>query len=163
HLSYRELTAMPAVEQFMTLECVSNKIGGHLISNAKWTGVRLRDLLNRAGVRPGAVEVVSRAVDGFADSVPIDDALAPTTLVAFGGDRGISRVEVSTDGGHTFSDAELKTPLSRFTWRQWRFRFTPRTGAHAVILVRATDGAGRTQTSAVTPPEYSGATGLDGV
>src|SRR6266536_3131673 len=76
-LSYRQLIAMPAVEQFLTLECVSNKIGGPLISTAKWTGVRLRDLLDRAGVRAGAVEVVSRSVDGFADSVPIDDALAP--------------------------------------------------------------------------------------
>ncbi len=243
-LSYRQLTAMPAVEQFLTLECVSNKIGGPLISTAKWTGVRLRDLLDRAGVRAGAVEVVSRSVDGFADSVPIDDALAPPTLVAFGmngtqlprahgfparilvpgyfgmkqpkwlgsievvarpflgyweqrgwikeavvktmsridtpqdgevngavtvagiafaGDRGISRVEVSTDGGRTFADAELKTPLSELTWRQWRFRFTPAPGGRAAILVRATDGRGRTQTSAVTPPEYSGATGLDGV
>jgi hypothetical protein len=82
--------------------------------------------------------------------------------IAFAGDRGISRVEVSVDGGRTFADAELRTALSEFTWRQWRFRFTPPAGQTA-ILVRATDGGGRTQTSAVTPPEYSGATGWHGV
>jgi len=244
-LTYRELTSMPAVEQYMTLECISNRIGGHLISNAKWTGVRLRDLLQRAGVKAGALEVVSTSVDGFADSVPFDDAMAPETIVAYGmngnmlprahgfparilvpgyygmkqpkwlgqvqvvdrpfngyweqrgwikeavvrtmsrvdtpknhasvdgsvtvagvafaGDRGISRVEVSVDGGSTFAEADLKTALSNLTWRQWKFRFRPKAGSKTRIVVRATDGTGATQTSEVTPPEYSGATGWHGV
>jgi DMSO/TMAO reductase YedYZ molybdopterin-dependent catalytic subunit len=244
-IGYGELTSMPAVEQYMTLECISNKTGGHLISNAKWTGVPLRDLLSRAGVRKGALEVVSTSVDGFADSVPFEDATAPTTIIAYGmngsmlprghgfparilvpgyygmkqpkwlgsvrvvgkpfagyweqrgwikeavvrtmsridtpknhssvggeaavagiafaGDRGIKRVEVSVDGGNTFADADLKTALSEFTWRQWKFRFTPKPGTDMRIVVRATDGTGATQTSEVTPPEYSGATGWHGV
>lgn len=59
-------------------------IGGDLISNAKWTGVPLRDLLGRAGVRPGAVEVVSRSIGGYSDSIPIEDAMRPDSLVAIG-------------------------------------------------------------------------------
>jgi len=72
-------------------------------------------------------------------------------------------VEVSTDGGRTFRDASLKSALSDFTWRLWRFSFTPARSGELEILVRATDGSGATQTSAVTPPEYSGATGWHGV
>jgi hypothetical protein len=83
--------------------------------------------------------------------------------IAFAGDRGISKVEVSTDGGKTFSQAELKTALSDLTWRQWRFQFKPAAQGSTRIFVRATDGQGRTQTSEVTPPEYSGATGWHGV
>jgi hypothetical protein len=83
--------------------------------------------------------------------------------IAFAGDRGISRVEVSVDDGATFADARLKTPLSELTWRQWRFRFVPAGSGQTTLLVRATDGRGATQTSEVTPPEYSGATGWDGV
>jgi hypothetical protein len=83
--------------------------------------------------------------------------------IAFAGDRGIKRVEVSVDGGNTFADADLKTALSEFTWRQWKFRFTPKPGTDMRIVVRATDGTGATQTSEVTPPEYSGATGWHGV
>jgi hypothetical protein len=91
------------------------------------------------------------------------DGAATVAGIAFAGDRGISRVEVSVDGGSTFADAEMKTPLSEFTWRQWRYRFVPPPGSGARIVVRATDGTGATQTSEVTPPEYSGSTGWDGV
>src|SRR3990172_2826607 len=48
-LSYAQLRALPAVEQFQTLECISNEVGGDLISNARWKGVRLRDVLQHAG------------------------------------------------------------------------------------------------------------------
>src|SRR5207247_2662546 len=83
-LTYQQLKAMRAVEQFQTLECISNFVGGDLISTAKWTGIPMPDLLERAGVRPGAVEVVSWSVDGFADSVSLATAMRRTTLVAIG-------------------------------------------------------------------------------
>ena len=44
-INYKELRDMSSVEQFATLECVSNKIGGDLISTAIWKGVRLKDIL----------------------------------------------------------------------------------------------------------------------
>jgi DMSO/TMAO reductase YedYZ molybdopterin-dependent catalytic subunit len=241
-LRYRELRSMPAVEQFLTLECISNKVGGKLISTARWVGVPLRDLLRRAGVRPGAVEVVSRSVDGYADSIPLVDAMGTGTLIAFGmngrvlprehgfparllapgfygmkqpkwlgsievvdrpfrgyweargwikqavvktmsridtprpggsvgpvitvagvafaGDRGISRVEVSVDGGRTWSEALLEPELSPYSWRRWFYRFRPQPAGQIEILARATDGTGAVQTRAVSPPEYSGSTGL---
>lgn len=83
-LTYDQLRAMPAVEQFQTLECISNEIGGDLISNARWKGVRLRDVLQRAG-GPGAkaVKVAFRCADGYTESLPLVDALMPTTLLAY--------------------------------------------------------------------------------
>lgn len=51
-LTYDELRTMPSVEQVQTLECISNEVGGDLISNAKWRGVRLRDVLMRVGGDP---------------------------------------------------------------------------------------------------------------
>ena len=41
-LTYEQLVALPSVEEFITLECISNEVGGDLISNAKWKGVSLR-------------------------------------------------------------------------------------------------------------------------
>jgi DMSO/TMAO reductase YedYZ molybdopterin-dependent catalytic subunit len=83
-LTYDELRAMPAVEQLQTLECISNEVGGDLISNAKWKGIRLRDLLARAGgAAPTAVKVAFRCADGYSESIPIGDAVNPTTLLAY--------------------------------------------------------------------------------
>lgn len=82
--TYEELRALPAVEQFQTLECISNEVGGDLISTAKWRGVRLRDLLMRAGgPAPTAVKVSFRCADGYSESIPIGDAINPTTVLAY--------------------------------------------------------------------------------
>jgi DMSO/TMAO reductase YedYZ molybdopterin-dependent catalytic subunit len=83
-LTYDELLAFPLVEQHATLACISNPVGGDLISTATWTGARLADLLARARPSDGAVEVVFRAIGGYSDSIPIDDAIRPVTLVAVG-------------------------------------------------------------------------------
>lgn len=63
--------------------CISNGVGGGLQSNAMWTGVPLTELLSTAGLQEGAVEVLVTAVDGYSDSVSIDKAMDPTTLVAY--------------------------------------------------------------------------------
>jgi DMSO/TMAO reductase YedYZ molybdopterin-dependent catalytic subunit len=240
-LTYEELLTQPLVEQYATLECISNPVGGDLISTTRWTGVRLADLLHRASVSDGAVEVVFHAIGGYADSIPLTDAMRPVTLiivgmngmtlprehgyparvlapgyygmkqpkwlesievvqtpfqgywerrgwikaaivrtmsrvdaldengspgyvvagVAFAGDRGIERVEVSTDEGSTWADAELEPALSGLTWRRWRFPFDP-AGA-AAVLVRATDGDGAVQVSTPQDPHPSGATGYQRV
>src|SRR5207249_2921889 len=59
-ITYEQIKAMPAVEEYATLQCVSNKIGGDLISTALWKGVRLKDLLSRAQLRPGAKYIAFR-------------------------------------------------------------------------------------------------------
>ena len=58
------------VEQYVTLACVSNEVGGDLVGNALWQGVHLRDVLARAGVQPGATQIVGRSVDGFTVGFP---------------------------------------------------------------------------------------------
>ena len=85
-LSYGELLAMPLVERYVTLSCVSNEVGGDLVGNAKWTGVHLRDLLDRAGVRSGATQVVGRAFDGWTAGFPTDwlDGPGAGAMVAVG-------------------------------------------------------------------------------
>jgi DMSO/TMAO reductase YedYZ molybdopterin-dependent catalytic subunit len=76
-LTYGELVAMPLHEQYVTIACVSNEVGGNLVGNARWTGVRLKELLERAGVHPEATQIVGRAVDGFTVGFPTAHALAP--------------------------------------------------------------------------------------
>jgi len=82
-LSYEELLDLEAVEQLHTLECISNEIGGDLAGTTLWTGVPLRDLLERAGVKAGAFDVVLRSVDDYADSIPLAKAQDPRTVVAY--------------------------------------------------------------------------------
>ena len=82
-LTYDQLLDLEAVEQMHTLECISNNVGGDLISTALWTGVPLRDLLARAQVKPNAYDVVFTSVDGYTDSIPIAKAMDERTLVAY--------------------------------------------------------------------------------
>ena len=74
-LSYAELLAMPHIEADITLACVSNEVGGGLVGNARWQGVPLHSLLERAGVQDGAEQVIGRAVDGFTAGFPTRTAL----------------------------------------------------------------------------------------
>lgn len=63
--------------------------------------------------------------------------------IAFAGDRGISRVEVSTDDGTSWADAELEPTLSELSWTRWRFDWSlMRTGLHT-IRAHAWDETGR--------------------
>jgi len=84
-LSHADLLAGPLVERDITLCCVSNEVGGKLVGTARWTGVRLADLLARAGVAPAATQVVGRSVDGFSVGFPVPVALdGRDALVAVG-------------------------------------------------------------------------------
>ena len=74
-LTYAELLALPHIEADVTLSCVSNEVGGGLVGNARWQGVLLADLLERAGVSRGATQVLGRSVDGFTAGFPTQVAL----------------------------------------------------------------------------------------
>jgi DMSO/TMAO reductase YedYZ molybdopterin-dependent catalytic subunit len=71
-LTYDELIALPIIEQYVTIACVSNDVGGGLVGNAKWTGVALRDVLDVAGVQPAADQLVGRSVDGWTAGMPVE-------------------------------------------------------------------------------------------
>ena len=247
-LSYDDLLSLPTREADITLSCISNEVGGGLISNARWTGVLLSDVLNEAGMSPEKItsaseQLVGRSADDWTSGFPTYLALdGREALVAFGmndeelplkhgypvrlvvpglygyvsatkwlteieltdwgfdaywikrgwskegpiltqsridtvkdGDtlsagtvqiggiawaphRGIERVEVSTDGGETWSDASLAAQLDIDAWRQYVYDWEAQPGEHT-LKVRATDGEGETQTKTEAPPHPSGATG----
>jgi DMSO/TMAO reductase YedYZ molybdopterin-dependent catalytic subunit len=73
-ITYRfaDLQRFRAVEKLVTLTCVSNPVGGDLISNAAWTGYPVRDLLADAGVHPDADMVLSTSIDGFTAGTPVE-------------------------------------------------------------------------------------------
>jgi DMSO/TMAO reductase YedYZ molybdopterin-dependent catalytic subunit len=257
-LSYEEIKSMPAIEEFVTLECISNKIGGDLIGTALWKGIRLKDILEKAKILPGVKYIVFRCSDGYDVGIPLNKGLMNETIlayemnlapltskhgfpiraivpglygmmnpkwiteielvdkvyegywqrngwsniaeyntgssivipgqapirnrfrnldenftinsssankrvpiagIAFGGDKGISKVEVSTDGGITWKSAKIKEPLSRYTWILWTTGFVPEKVENYKIIVRATDKNGEVQSSELNNPFPDGATG----
>jgi DMSO/TMAO reductase YedYZ molybdopterin-dependent catalytic subunit len=102
-LSLKQVQALPQVEIAAVNQCSGNsrglfgprvpgaQWGNGAIGNALWTGVRLRDLLERAGVAPGAVQVQFAGLDRppgdapwFAKSLTIDHARADEVIVAYG-------------------------------------------------------------------------------
>ena len=258
-LTYDEIRRMPSVEEYATLECVSNKIGGDLISTAIWKGIKLKDLLAKAKVKSGAKYIAFRCTDGYDVGIPLENGLmdgtilaydmnlapltakhgfpvraivpglygmmnpkwiteielvdsvyegywqrngwtnnadihttsttvipgqaevrnrfrkldemqkivpgqkAPIAGIAFGGDRGISKVEVSIDGGATWKSAVIKNPLSQYTWVLWTAGSTPAGSENYKIIVRATDKTGQVQTAEFNEPFPDGATGYQTV
>ena len=87
--TYDELLGMPLYEQYVTIACVSNEVGGGLVGNALWTGVRLKDVLEAAGIQPGASQIVGRSVEGFTVGFPTEWATAPERepMIAVGMNR----------------------------------------------------------------------------
>ncbi len=231
-MNYDQIKAMNSIEQYATLSCVSNKLGGDLVSTALWKGVRLRDILSKAQVKPGVKYIVFRCFDGYDVGIPIESGLMDGTIlaynmnnnplpndhgyplraivpgfygmmnpkwiteielvdstyegfwqrkgwtnngndniyssivtigrqdirnrfphlvndnlamgktsqiagIAYAGDRGISKIEVSTDGGKSWKSAIVKDPLSKYTWVLWTSGFTPKVNGNYKIIVRA--------------------------
>jgi DMSO/TMAO reductase YedYZ molybdopterin-dependent catalytic subunit len=255
--TYDELKAMPSVSEYATLECISDKIEGDLISTAYWKGVSLKSILDKAQVLPEAIYIVFRCSDGYDVGIPIDrglmdgtilayemngaplptehgfpvraivpglygmmnakwitdielvdkvyegfwqrrgwannakyqthskivfpgDALrnrfeqlstndatigskSPIAGIAFAGDRGISKVEVSTDGGNTWQTASIKDPLSSNSWVLWALNWIPQNKGKYNIVVRATDKAGNIQTAEIRDNYPNGSTGYHSV
>jgi DMSO/TMAO reductase YedYZ molybdopterin-dependent catalytic subunit len=257
--TYDELKAMPSTSEFATLECISNKIDGDLISTAYWKGVSLKSILDKAQVLPEAIYIAFRCSDGYDVGIPIDrglmdgtilayemngvplpaehgfpvraivpglygmmnakwitdielvdrvyegfwqrrgwannakhqthskiafpgDALrnrfeelstttnataigskSPIAGIAFAGDRGISKVEVSTDGGNTWQSASIKDPLSSNSWVLWALDWIPQNKGKYNIVVRATDKAGSIQTAEIRDNYPNGSTGYHSV
>jgi len=80
--------------------------------------------------------------------------------MAFGGDRGISKVEVSSDNGETWDDAEITKPGTKLSWSLWSYQWVPDEEGETMLVVRATDGNGNLQISEYRDQVPDGATGL---
>ncbi|HEX2131513.1 MAG TPA: molybdopterin-dependent oxidoreductase [Actinophytocola sp.] len=85
-LDFAAVRDRPLVERPITMACVSNEVGGSLISTANFIGIPLRDVLLEAGVRPGADQLLSTSVDGFTAGSPVEAVLDPDrgALLAIG-------------------------------------------------------------------------------
>ena len=80
--------------------------------------------------------------------------------MAFGGDRGIWKVEISDDDGETWDEAEITQPGTKISWSLWSYRWTPDEEGETTVVVRATDGEGKLQISEYRDQVPDGATGL---
>ena len=244
---FQDLMGFKPTTQETTLMCISNGLDAGLISNAVWKGLPLRDLLDQAGVLSGAAQVRLHGVDNYTDTIPLEKAMAPTTLlayemngaplpdrhgyplrvivpgyfgekhvkwltrievtdanakgfyeaqgwgpdfitptrsridmpddwafvslgkltapievkgIAFGGDRGISRVELSFDDGQIWSDAEIYYSGGNLAWSLWKAQWTPAAAGDYALVVRATDGDGDVQEWEEDRGPFSGVSGL---
>ena len=260
--TFHELTALPAVEQETTMQCISYGVGSGLISNAVWKGVPLPTLLAMVKPKADSARVLFHAADGFFETFPLSKANEMTTLVAwemngeplpprhgfpmrlivpgiygernpkwvtrleflskddprlkinrhgiegvgfyteqgwgpnifvpttsridapqvdggefadsftvgekvefrgmaYGGDKGISKVELSTDGGQTYAAAEIYAPGTKISWSLWRYEWMPSQPAEEIrVFVRAVNGEGERQIEQFRDQVPHGALGL---
>lgn len=82
-LTLEEIRAMPATIDINALQCISNEVGGSLIGNGEWKGVFLKDLLERAGVQPGAVDLKFTCADDYTESITIEKALSSDVRLVY--------------------------------------------------------------------------------
>jgi len=244
---FQDLKGFNQVEQETTLMCISNGLEAGLISNAVWKGITRRDLIDPAGPMADARRVRLFGVDNYTDTIPLEKALDPTTLlawemngrslpdrhgyplraivpgyfgekhvkwltrieltgdnvkgfyetqgwgpdfmtptrsridapdhesrfslgqlsgpievkgIAFGGDRGISRVEISDDDGETWTDGNVHYPGTKLTWALWTYQWRPDGPDDYTLVVRATDGEGAVQEWEEDRSPFSGVTGF---
>ena len=263
-LSYDDVRALPSVEAAVTLECAGNsrsyvappaeglQFRHGAVGTAIWKGVRVADILAKADVREGAVEVLFEAADfgeeeeegetlelSYARSLPLSKATDPGTMVvyemnggplspahgyplrlvvpgwygmasvkwlssikvleqpfegffqsrryvhisegetapadqvgviqvkslithprhgevvgpgsytvrgfAWSGEGEVASVDVTTNGGHSWSQARLVGEMSQGAWRGWEFPWTASRPGHFILQARASDTSGNTQ------------------
>jgi DMSO/TMAO reductase YedYZ molybdopterin-dependent catalytic subunit len=131
--------------------------------NPKWlTRVELTDhfvggLYSDQGWYNGPLHTISR-IDHPADPLPAGKAVE-VGGIAFAGNRGIQKVEVSTDDGQSWNVASLQTPLSEDSWVFWAWQWTPTQRGSYTLVCRATDGTGAVQTSHAQGTVPNGGTG----
>ena len=80
--------------------------------------------------------------------------------MALGGDRGISKVEISPNDGETWDDVKITQPGTKLSWSLWSYIWTPDKEGEVALVVRATDGDGKAQISEYRDQVPDGATGL---
>ena len=243
--NYTELQKLPSTSRAITMECISNGIGGHLMSTAVWQGVTLNTLLEQhGGAQSTARYVAFHSMDDYTTSLPLKEVLeadpilawrmngvvlpqrhgfplrvimpgrygeeSPKWLtrveltdhfvgglysdqgwyngelrmtsridrptgrisagrtvevggVAFAGIHGIQKVEVSTDNGRTWQQANLQPALSKDSWVLWTWQWKPAGPGKYNLVVRATDDQGQLQTGTFQRTVPNGGAGYHNV
>lgn len=82
-LKWNDMLALTQVELQHTLECIGNPVGGRLLGNVNWKGVRLRDVLNLAGPTSAGDHLLMSSADEYYTSVPLELALDESSMLAF--------------------------------------------------------------------------------
>ena len=82
-LNYEDITGMESVTTMRTLKCIGDPIGAEQMSNAMWTGVPLRNILDKVGIKTEAKVLVFRCADGYHTAVPMDRALREEVLLVY--------------------------------------------------------------------------------
>ncbi len=133
--------------------------------NPKWlTRIELTDhfvggLYSDQGWYNGPLHTTSRIDSPLPGEHIASGHAFPMAGLAFAGNRGIQKVEVSTDGGKSWNVVTLQPPLSQDTWVLWNWQWTPLLPGSYTLAVRATDGTGELQTSHKQGTVPNGATG----
>ncbi len=78
------IKSLPKYDDVRTLECIGNPVGGNLIGNMEWNGIRLKDLLAKLKIDPKATHVNFQAADGYYTSVELDWLMQDETMLAYG-------------------------------------------------------------------------------
>jgi DMSO/TMAO reductase YedYZ molybdopterin-dependent catalytic subunit len=240
--TYEEIRALPPYETALTLECISNPVGGRFIGNAVWKGTLLKPLVERAQVLPEAEYGVFYATEGYTSGHPLERFDDPANFLAYdingeplprahgfplrvlmpgrygmkmpkwltriefvdkeylgfwerqgwsnvgdrhtqavvddphntakisgpnfvitgyaiGGKNGVSKVEISLDGGDWEEVEIFSNPMPLQMWAFWKYVWKNPSKGKRTVKVRATDGSGNVQTSIEKPELPDGATG----
>jgi DMSO/TMAO reductase YedYZ molybdopterin-dependent catalytic subunit len=131
--------------------------------NPKWlTRIELTDhfvggLYADQGWYNGPLHTITR-IDRPAGHIPFNHSIE-IGGIAFAGNRGIQKVEVSVDGGISWNTAKLNPPLSEDSWVLWTWQWKPILPGQYTIIARSTDGTGQVQTNQKQGTVPNGATG----
>jgi hypothetical protein len=110
-LSLADLKNFPMVDQYATLTCISNLVGGDLIGTTLFQGARLKDVLETAQFNPKAIDIKFTGVDGYTESLPIQAALDPETLLCYNmGSQPLTRAHGSPLRLYTPGRYGIKNP-----------------------------------------------------
>jgi DMSO/TMAO reductase YedYZ molybdopterin-dependent catalytic subunit len=82
-LDLNTIKSLSMAEVYATLECISNPVSGDLISTTLFQGARLKDVLDRAKLKPEAVDIKFTCIDGYTESLPLEAAQDPDTLLCY--------------------------------------------------------------------------------
>jgi hypothetical protein len=110
-LSLTDLKAFPQVNQYGTLECISNPVGGDLIGTTLFQGARLKDVLDKSGLEESVFDIKFTCVDGYSESLPVQAAMHPETLLCHSmGNQPLTKKHGSPIRLYTPSRFGMKNP-----------------------------------------------------